>query len=126
MSKKDAVMKTSEFRKELEKIMPRYSWTVHNPFPDITGYLCATGIQSSGFNRLSTLQVERREKDGSVEYEVKSSGFGKKSPWLSSAADKTLARALRSLQTYYESMASTYSSHARSLEDGREHSGRRP
>lgn len=59
-------MKSAEFRKELLKIMPGYSWTVHktsNP-----ERLTATGIQSSGFNRLSTLQVTRTDKGGGPWY----------------------------------------------------------
>lgn len=109
-------MNTEDFRKELVKIMPGYEWTVHRPFTDLAGYFSATGIQSSGFNRLSTLQVVRREPKGSVEYEVKSSGFGKKSPWLSDATESTLLKALRSLQNHYEHMASLYASHARALD----------
>jgi len=112
-------MNTSEFRKELVKIMPGYEWTVHRPYSDVGGYLSATGIQSSGFNRLSTLQVVRRERNETVEYEVKSSGFGKNSPWLSEATDGTLARALRTLQTHYEHRASLHASHARALESAR-------
>lgn len=56
-------MNSKEFRAELEKIMPGYMWTVHRPskhlrFPPYV--LVATGIQSSGSNRLSTLEVTRR------------------------------------------------------------------
>jgi hypothetical protein len=116
-------MKTAEFRKELVKIMPGYAWTVHKTpmiyALDKTGYLKATGIQTSGFNRLSTLQVERREKEGAITYEVKSAGFGKRSPWLSTAKDGTLARALRSLQDHYEHMAGKYQHHAHDLRDAR-------
>lgn len=112
-------MSSAEFRKELVKIMPGYEWTIHKPlFKDAT-YLKATGIQSSGFNRLSTLQVVRREKEGRAEYEVKTSGFGKRSSWLAEVTDGTLARALRSLQSHYETMARTYSNHATYLQGAR-------
>ncbi len=48
---------TTDFRKELLAIMPGYKWTVHKT---ISGQkLEATGIQTSGFNRLSTLSVTR-------------------------------------------------------------------
>jgi hypothetical protein len=111
-------MNPSEFRKELVKIMPGYEWTVHKSSnPEI--YLEATGIQSSGFNRLSTLRVVRRERDGAARYEVSSAGFGKRAPWLSTSEDGTLARAFRSLQTFYENMASTYRSHANYLQNAR-------
>ena len=111
-------MNSSEFRKELIKIMPGYAWTVHmssNP----NGYLSATGIQSSGFNRLCTLQIVRTEKDSRIEYEAKSAGFGTRCPWLSIRTGETLAQALRSLQNYYETMANTYRNHAGFLEFAR-------
>jgi hypothetical protein len=112
-------MNSSDFRKELVKIMPGYNWTVHKSvFLDATCFK-ATGIQTSGFNRLSTLEVVRRDKDGTVEYEVKSSGSGTRAPWLSTASDGTLARALRALQNIYEWKAATYGSHARALQTGR-------
>ena len=112
-------MNSNEFRKELMKIMPGYDWTVHRNTFFVSDYLSATGIQSSGFNRLSTLQVVRREKDTEIEYEATSSGYGRRSPWLSEYKDGTLARALRGLQNYYEVMASTYSNHAYALKGGR-------
>lgn len=110
-------MNANEFRKELVKIMPGYEWTVHQTKAD--GCLCATGTQSSGFNRLSTLSVSRREKDGSVRYEAKSAGFGLRARWLHTNTDRTLARALRGLQNHYEAMANTYNSHAAYLRDAR-------
>ena len=114
-------MTPTEFRKELVKIMPGYKWTVHKADePD--KYIDATGIQTAGFNRLSTLHVARRENIGrimGVEYEVKSSGFGLRSPWLSTQTGRTLAQALRSLQSHYENMASTYGSHASYLQSAR-------
>jgi hypothetical protein len=85
----------------------------------IDSYLRATGIQTSGFNRLSTLEIDRNEKDGKVVYNVRSSGFGKKAPWLGKSEDGTLARALRGLQDHYENQASNYSGHANSLRAGR-------
>ena len=110
-------MNTDEFRKELVKIMPGYNWTVHQS--RIPGYLSATGTQSSGFNRLSTLSVVRREQDGTVRYEAKSAGFGLRAKWLHSAEDRSMARALRGLQDYYEHMANTYRAHAEHLKVGR-------
>ena len=111
-------MNSNKFRKELVKIMPRYKWTIHRKIFS-ESYKSATGIQTAGFNRLSTLQVVRREKKGEIEYEVKSAGFGKSSPWLSEWKDETLARALRGLQDYYEKMAMTYNKHASFLKYGR-------
>jgi hypothetical protein len=113
-------MNSSDFRKELVKIMPGYRWTVHKPGLYSDGkYLRASGVQTSGFNRISTLEVVKRGEVGAVEYEVKSSGFGKNARWLSTATDGTLARALRSLQSHYEHMASIYGSSARALQDAR-------
>ncbi len=111
-------MNSTEFRKQLIKIMPGYAWTIHRSYPP-TGCIAATGIQSSGSNRLSTLYVIRREKDNAVEYEVKSAGYGTRSPWLSTNTDGTLARALRGLQNYYEGMAENNSGHAYALKFGR-------
>lgn len=113
----------AKFREELVKIMPGYDWTVHKPLSKDATYLNATGIQTSGFNRLSTLEVVRRDKNGAVEYEVKSSGFGKRSPWLSTARDGTLARALRSLQNHYEAVGRNYLGHAQDLQNGRPRKG---
>ena len=109
----------AKFRDELVKIMPGYQWTTHRPSSKTGAYLEATGIQSSGFNRLSTLAVTRRERDGVVEYEVKSAGFGKRAPWLHTNRDSTLARALRGLQQHYETMANTYRGHASYLQSAR-------
>jgi hypothetical protein len=112
-------MNTAEFRRELEKIMPGYNWTVHKPLSKEGTYLEATGIQTSGFNRLSTLQAVRREQKGAVWYEVKYSGFGKKTPWLSASEAGTLAQALRRLQEFYEAMARTYAGAAGGLQRAR-------
>ena len=121
-------MNAKEFRAELEKIMPGYMWTVHQnrtlkwlreKYPDTPAVLTATGIQYSGSNRLSTLEVTRRDDDGHVTYTAKSSGYGTRAPWLHENKDGTLARALRGLQEHYESKAATYRSHAAAMQQGR-------
>lgn len=109
-------MNANKFRQELMKIMPGYQWTVHRGRPHC---LSATGTQTSGFNRLSTLMVTRHEKEGDVRYVAKSAGHGLKARWLHTAIDSTLARALRGLQNHYEAEANTYRSHAAALERGR-------
>ena len=119
---KTKIFGAKEFRLELEKIMPGYQWTVSRQHIDTC--LNATGIQSSGFNRLSTLQINRREHDDCHQlYEVLSAGNGTKTPWLNSAEGKTLASALRSLQDIYESEAAKYRNHASALERGRKIDG---
>lgn len=105
------------FRAELEKIMPGYSWTVHHS--SFSVYLEATGTQSSGSNRLSTLSVTRTEREGVVRYEVKSAGYGLRAKWLWKTTDGTLARALRGLQSHYQGVATTYRLHAEALAKGR-------
>lgn len=111
-------MNASEFRRELVKVMPGYDWTVHKSHaPEIC--LVATGTKSSGFNRLSTLQVTRRVTDEGIGYEVKSAGYGKRAPWLHTAGALTLAKALRHLQDHYETMARLYSGHASDLQVAR-------
>ena len=122
-------MKTKEFRAELKKIMPGYKWTVHQDGPYIFNIknniqvLIATGIQSSGCNRISTLHVNRTDKDGVINYTVKSAGFGKRSSWLRTETGETLAQALRALQNEYEQTSSNFAAHARDLETGR---GKKP
>ena len=108
-------MKASELRKKLRKIMPGYNWTIHRQISK--GFLEATGTISSGYNRLSTLNVIWRKIDGM--YEVKSSGFGQHAPWLESWRAVTLAQALRELQNIYESRANNYGVHARALREAR-------
>lgn len=115
-------MTPNEFREALKKIMPGYDWTVHKTPKGFT-YLSATGIQSSGFNRLSTLAVIRREKDGVVSFEAKSAGHGTRAKWLHTNTDGTLARALRGLQDHYEYTANTYRGHAAALKTGRQPKG---
>lgn len=113
-------MNSADFRKELMKIMPGYSWTVHKQSKYSTNHLYATGIQSSGFNRLSTLMVTRAEQnDGRVWYEVKSAPHGTKTPWAHETGDLTLARALRNLQKHYEQQSAHFRALADSLENGR-------
>jgi hypothetical protein len=121
-------MKAAEFRAELEKIMPGYSWTVHRdpawlrkavPAPEGVSVFTATGTQSSGSNRLSTLEVTRREDNGYTTYTAKSSGYGTRAPWLHENKDGTLARALRGLQDHYEHEAAKYRSHASAMQEGR-------
>lgn len=110
-------MKNAEFRKELLKIMPGYSWTVHNTSnPE---RLTATGTQSSGFNRLSTLQVTRTDKGGGPWYAARSAPHGTKSPWAAEIGNVTLARALRDLQTHYQRKAANFRALAEGLETGR-------
>lgn len=122
-------MNSNEFRAELVKIMPGYSWTVHKPlksrmpahlqeaYPQV---LIATGTQSKGSNRLSTLEVERRDHDGSrVTYKARSAGFGRRAAWLHMHSDGTLARALRGLQDRYEQDAAKFATHAGDLKRGR-------
>lgn len=114
-------MKPKDFRAELTKIMPGYAWTVHKSSSE--SYLKATGTQSSGMNRLSTLRVIRFEKDGVATYEAKSAGYGLRAKWLHTHTDGTLARALRGLQDHYEFASNTYRGHAESLRRGRNAEG---
>jgi hypothetical protein len=110
----------NEFRAELKKIMPDYTWTVHKvPKFFVAHTLTATGTQSSGSNRLSTLEVTRIEKEGGVTYIAKSAGYGRRAHWLRTHTDNTLARALRGLQEQYKRTADTYRSHEKALEQGR-------
>lgn len=98
--------------------MPGYQWTVHKVrWPG--DWLKATGIQTSGSNRLSTLMVVIKAENGIDFYEVKSSGYGVRAPWLHTTRGGTLAQALRHLQTHYEGMAQKYKNHAEYMQKGR-------
>ncbi len=105
------------FRAELVKIMPGYDWTVHRA--TTAAYLDATGTQSSGFNRLSTLSVTRKQHGDALLYRVASAGHGARAPWIKVNTDGTLARALRGLQDAYEYEAAKMRSCAARLEAGR-------
>lgn len=111
-------MNQIEFRKALVNIMPGYEWTVHKP-KHREVYFRATGIQSAGLNRISTLQVIYQFKDGFPWYEVMSSGYGRRSNWLHSESAPTLAQALRQLQQHYVDMEQIYKSHLMALQVGR-------
>ena len=106
------------FRAELVKIMPGYKWTVHRANKGALR-LYATGTQSSGFNRLSTLRVERSIERDRPWYKVKSAGYGTRSPFLIEIGDLTLARALRGLQSHYECTSNSYRKLASDLQKGR-------
>ncbi|ELT50258.1 MULTISPECIES: hypothetical protein [Brucella] len=109
---------SAHFRKELTRLMPGYQWTVHKSTNE--NRLEATGIQSSGFNRLSTLSVVRSvHGQGVVTYSAKSAGYGRRARWLHANTDITLASALRGLQNFYEAQAGLFRKHASSLERGR-------
>lgn len=120
------MIKASQFRKDLTRIMPGYKWTVHRSA--IYGFalnekpihLTATGTQSSGFNRMSTLEITVRKKSGKYEYTSKSSGFGKNSQWLLEYSGKTLAQSLRGLQDDYEITGNDYLRHAADLQGARQ------
>lgn len=106
------------FRAKLTKLMPGYDWTVHKAAKGSTKLL-ATGTQSSGFNRLSTLEVTWSVGENGDWFTARSAGFGKRAPWLLDSADVTLARCLRGLQDRYKQTAATYAAHDRALENGR-------
>ena len=114
-SKEKMVAKTAnQFRTELKKIMPGYKWTLHKQhFKDSD--LVATGTQSSGSNRTSTLEVTH----GVGGYTARSAGFGAKTPWQGRAHGLTLAQALRNLQTHYERKEQSYRALAAALKDAR-------
>lgn len=112
----------AKFRAELNARMPLYKWTVHTQDKGCR-HLLATGIQTSGFNRLSTLEVARVEHNlasgSTVEYIVKSAGFGAKAAWEAQMNRSTLASALRALQDYYAAQARHFSALENALQYGR-------
>lgn len=109
----------AEFRAKLTKLMPGYDWTVHKAAKGATK-LIATGTQSSGLNRTSTLEVTWSAREDGDWYDARSAGFGRRAPWLHKNGDITLARCLRGLQDQYRHSAATYAAHERALQNGRE------
>lgn len=107
------------FRKELVKVMPGLKWTVEKTFSE--NLQKAMGIQTAGFNRLYTLSVHRQTNNdtGKVDYTVKDSGFGLRSPWGESFKSHSLKSALRLLQDYHEYSARHHSGQASYLQAGR-------
>lgn len=114
-------MSAKAFRAELEKVMPGYKWTVHKS--NAPRLISATGIRSSGFNRLSTVRVTRIDGDRGPQYEVKSAGYGTKAPWGRTISASTLARSLRILQDHYEASANSFRKLASDLQQGRKAEG---
>lgn len=117
-NRSESGLQAKDFRAQLDKIMPGYNWTVHRASKGATK-LVATGTQSSGFNRLSTLEVSWTRKDYDW-FEARSAGYGLRAPWLGKVGDATLARALRGLQDHYQRKAATYNGHASALASGRQ------
>jgi hypothetical protein len=125
MPKTETTTRVEAFRKELTRLMPGYKWTLHTPLFGNATYLKATGIQSSGSNRISTLEVVRQVPEGDgqpVSYECQSSGYGVGSRWLTDTPvyGPTLAQSLRRLQEHYESQSSIYAGATASLRYGRQ------
>jgi hypothetical protein len=114
------------FREELKKVMPGYTWTIKENYgirivdDGKTHLLKAVGTISSGFNRISTLYVERREKDGMKQYSAKSAGNGLNAGCLTDWFHHTSLRGvLRHLQEHYQWVACKYAGAERSLRDAR-------
>lgn len=122
-------MNVKEFRAELLKVMPGYKWTVTKPYrlygegntEPGWALMQATGIQSAGFNRMSTLAVERRVEDkDAVTYEAKVAGYGMRGPWRATCERGTLAQALRGVQETCEEMRSEYAACVHAMQRGRD------
>ncbi len=117
--KKIREFKADDFRKELNKVLPGYKWTISKH----TGngqHLTATGIQSSGFNRVSTIEIYRESKDGYGFYSAKIWGYGRRSPLVAETGEfGSLKRALRLLQEYCEHRSSVFKSAANYIEFAR-------
>jgi hypothetical protein len=108
----------NDFRAELMKIMPGFNWTVHRASKSDV-IITATGIQSSGFNRLSTLRVDRDIRPSRTWYTAKIAGYGTRTPFSNEGCGATLARALRSLQKQCQSKATNYQVLVSKIESGR-------
>ena len=125
MIKKETNSAEKAFRAELQKVMPGYKWTIKKNYGirtlhDGTLIFDAVGTISSGFNRISTLYVERREKDGIKQYSARSSGTGLNAGCLTDWFHYTsLCGVLRRLQEHYSHLACRYSAAESYLREAR-------
>jgi len=112
-----------KFRLALKKIMPGYQWTIKkSSHPD---YIVAEGIQSSGFNRLSSLDIARIISRDGVYYLSKLYGFGRRATLIAENKDTTLARSLRNLQAHCEGQEQKWRAAVSYLKQGRTQEVRR-
>lgn len=95
---------------ECEKLLPKYKWRARRTTSPT--FMSAEGTISSGFNRLSTLDVDRRplfslpnEGLAKAVYCVTIHGYGKGSPQLAIAHAATLKGAISSLRKALERAA---------------------
>lgn len=109
---------SADFRKWLRKVLPGYNWTVHkSKFPDLQTAIHATGVQTSGFNRTSTIEVVMK-KQGQW-FEAYISGYGKHSTVLGEGFGRTVAQAFRALQSNLETKAQIYAVQAGTVQAAR-------
>ena len=104
----------ADFRNELKKLLPGYNWTVHK---GTSSEFQASGIQSAGFNRLSTIEVNRFKT--TAWYKTFGYGYGTRVNSLGTSSGATLAQAIRSLQEGLENMGSKLLGLAGSIEAAR-------
>ena len=111
-------MDSKKFREALVKIMPGCKWTIHRSRKgDLT--ILATAKETSGFNRLSTLEVSYSSRNQSDWFEVKYFGNGTRGHLLDKNGDVTLARAVRGLQDRFQRKAAIYSCAAGRISEAR-------
>lgn len=108
-------LSNADFRKELKNILPCYRWTIH--LTNSARVISATGIKSSGFNRLSTIEVLRRNEG--PWYEVAGYGHGTQGKVMGRSCGASLAKAIRGLQDHYASMTGKYDSLERQMAEAR-------
>ena len=96
MNKKSQAKIAAALRESLRKLLPGFEWTVHNG--GTNEFMEATGIQSSGFNRLATIGITKKGDW----YEAKIAGNGTRALWSKVGAGRTLHNAVGSLQNGLE------------------------
>jgi hypothetical protein len=111
-------MTAPEFRKALLKIMPGFRWTVHKS--ENPRVLRATGIMSSGSNRLATLQVIREDSEHiGVTFIARMAGNGTRAIFGPAFRNSTIASALWDLQNHHDRSAATHRVMVSRLQKGR-------
>lgn len=111
---------TSSLRDDLLKLMPGFKWTAHRDDSGDGSWIEATGIQTSGFNRICTVRVAVRDLNW---FEAKIAGFGARAKFVKTGCGKTLSRAFLLLQDGLKWEADMYSGLFSKLDSARRKGG---
>lgn len=125
-----------QFRKDLQRTMPGFKWTVHKPsslliwdeaaklhanatLAEVDAlHMDATGTKSAGMNRIATLDATYRASDG-YPFNVAVFGHGCRAPKIMDGSGKTLPQAFRDARNKCEAKEQFFGNGVRILAYGR-------